>query len=169
MLTLDDDGTIRYKDEVVGRHWHDSGIDHVEITLRYQTSDEGEWVVPLSWLAKGLVKLEPPSPAVVEFTTAESEVTLFESYPRLLLEKHLKVGGYNWQFNKSDPDFWPSEFHGHELSEPLKIDAIDGDIYRVTDRKKIGKLSKKELRRLHAKLREVPDLQDLIHLLPESD
>lgn len=59
------------------------------------------------------------------------------------------LGGKRWRIHDNDPDGWPSRPHGDELGGRHKLDVIEGIIYNRTTRKQVGKLSKKELYRLH--------------------
>lgn len=166
MLELKGD-TILYRGKAIGRHRHENGIDSVEISLAYETGQDGEWVVPLAWLALGLRKLEPPAaPAVLEFLTPNDQILMSGGVLRLLTEKDLTAGGRTWRFHKNDPDPWPSKLHGHALDEPLKLDAITGNIYDVVTKQKAGRLRKKELGRLQDAIRGVDDLSHLVGYLP---
>jgi hypothetical protein len=45
-----------------------------------------------------------------------------------------------WQFHKSDPDTWPSPLHGHHSEEPIKLDALTGYLWKIPEKKLVGRL-----------------------------
>lgn len=53
-----------------------------------------------------------------------------------------------WIFHQYDKDDFPSVPHGHNDNNTLKLDANNGIIYNK-NRQQVGKISKKELERLH--------------------
>ena len=57
-----------------------------------------------------------------------------------------------WQFHKNDADPWPSPLHGHHSSEPIKIDAVDGSIWHIQNKKRVGRVKPKELDRIQRDL-----------------
>jgi len=63
-----------------------------------------------------------------------------------------------WQFHKSDPDPWPSPLHGHHSEEPIKLDALTGCLWRIPERKLVGRLKPKELERIQRDLLRSKDL-----------
>ncbi|HUI19967.1 MAG TPA: hypothetical protein VLZ74_02850 [Methylocella sp.] len=65
-----------------------------------------------------------------------------------------------WQFHKNDADTWPSPLHGHHSAEPIKIDAIDGSLWHIKTKKRVGKVKLKELDRIQWDLLNSKDFVD---------
>lgn len=55
-----------------------------------------------------------------------------------------KIGGNRIRVHNNDPDPWPSRPHGHIYDNNQVVDA-EGNIYDKSTRKKIGKLTKKQI------------------------
>lgn len=161
MLKLETDGTITYKGQVVVKHVHKAGEDTVEIRLTYKTPP-GDWITPLTYLAIGLQKIEPPpAPVALQVVTSEEDIEEQFDVPDLLIEKEIKRNGYIWEFHKSDPDPWPSPLHGHDYEKGLTIDAITGNIFVKATRQRRKTLKRKALAILHGELRNCKDLEAL--------
>jgi hypothetical protein len=161
MLTLDphDRNNILYKGKSVARLSTIGDRTVVEIKLGYEASSE-DWIVPLSYLARGLAKLEPPPPPIAaELQLGEDSIEPPGLTRVMLLEKELKAGGYNWVFHKSDPDPWPSPVHGHDYERGLVLDAATGQIFETTNRSEVGNLRKKDLLSLQKTLKQNKDLK----------
>ena len=81
--------------------------------------------------------------------------TRWPEAPLILLEHTIRLRGEQIRVHKSDADTWPSDLHGHPLGRPgHKIDIYTGDIYKISNRKKVGTLGKKDRARTHAALRD---------------
>jgi len=65
-----------------------------------------------------------------------------------------------WQFHKTDLDTWPSPLHGHHSQEPIKLDAITGDLWKIPERIRVGRLKERELGRIQLDLLRSKDLAE---------
>jgi hypothetical protein len=65
-----------------------------------------------------------------------------------------------WQFHKTDPDPWPSPLHGHHCEEPIKLDAITGELWEIPTRKRVGRLKREELKRIQGDLLRSKDFAE---------
>jgi hypothetical protein len=74
-----------------------------------------------------------------------------------------------WQFHKNDRDNWPSALHGHHCQEPLKLDAITGDIWKIPEKKLFSRIKEKELIRIHRDLMQSKDLAEKSRLYLGAD
>ncbi len=161
---------ILYEGRVVGRYDFENGKVKVNLNLTYESTPE-EWILPLESFANGLSRLaKHKAQAIVALTIETDETEIAEAYPvpRTLNEKLVKGSGYIWKFHKSDPDGWPSALHAHDYEKYVKLDALTGDIYDATTRQRCGRLSAKELARIHAELRQSKDFAaTLAALLPQ--
>jgi hypothetical protein len=63
-----------------------------------------------------------------------------------------------WQFHKADPDPWPSPLHGHHCEEPIKLDAVTGELWEIPTRRRVGRLKREELKRIQSDLLRSKDL-----------
>lgn len=58
--------------------------------------------------------------------------------------------GVKWIFHLTDADsIFPSVLHAHCEEKSLKLDGFTGQIFDIKTRKKVGKLSKGEIKALH--------------------
>ena len=137
-----------------------NGVARVELDLVYECDPE-KWILPLSWFAYGLDKLQErrQSGVLVVETGPESIAEEFR-VPQSLDEKTVKRGGYVWRFHKEDRDDWPSKLHGHDYEKGLKIDAITGDIYDVRTRQRLKKLKPRDLEVIQKQLRSSEDFSE---------
>jgi len=69
-----------------------------------------------------------------------------------------------WQFHKTDPDTWPSPLHGHHSQEPIKLDAITGDLWKIPEKKFVGRIKPKDLARIQLDLLRSKDLAEKTRL-----
>jgi hypothetical protein len=156
---------IRYEGQVVGRYDYKDGVSRVSLNLTYECGPE-EWVVPLSWFAYGLAKLEKHQPRenTVAMVVNTDETDIAEEYPvlRLLTERTVRQAGYIWVFHKSDADHWPSALHAHDYDKNMKLDALTGDIYDAATKQLCAKLKAKKLEEIHRELRQSKDFADKI-------
>jgi len=162
-------GKMTYNGKEVGEHTYSNGKSHVRLHIEFET--EGEWVVPLSWLAYGLTLLpeNKPAPALLEVSTAEDGIETEYSVLRFLTEKQIKRSGYIWKFHKTDADHWPSELHGHDYEKGLKLDVLTGDIYDVGTRQLCKRLKASQLLIVQSELRASADFSDTINrLIPQT-
>ena len=74
----------------------------------------------------------------------------------------MTADNYNWKFNKTDKDPWPSRLHGHEYDKGLKLDATNGHIYDAATRRYRTKLKSKFLDQVHDELRHSKDFNALM-------
>jgi len=149
---------IVHNGRVVATRLQDRGKSIVEISMSY-TAGNDDWIVPLSWLAQGLARIEPPPPSpVMTFETVLDAVEPDAAFEVHLFEKTLKTGGYTWQFHKTDADPWPSQLHGHDYEYGLVLDGVTGDIFNVTSRNKVAHLKARDLAALQSDLRANKDL-----------
>jgi hypothetical protein len=74
-----------------------------------------------------------------------------------------------WQFHKNDRDNWPSPLHGHHCQEPLKLDAITGDIWKIPEKKLFSRVKEKELIRIQRDLLQSKDLAEKSRLYLGAD
>jgi hypothetical protein len=157
--------SISYDGQIVGRYDYKDGISRVSISLTYECSPE-EWVIPLSWFAYGLAKLDKHQPQknTVAMVINGDETDIAEEYTvsRLLTERTFRQGGYIWVFHKSDADNWPSALHAHEYDKNLKLDALTGDIYDAATKQHCAKLKAKKLEDIHRALRQSKDFANKV-------
>ena len=69
-----------------------------------------------------------------------------------------------WQFHKTDADNWPSPLHGHHCQEPLKLDALNGNIWKIREKQLFGRVKEKELVRIQRDLLKSKDLAETSRL-----
>lgn len=158
-------GKIRYLGREVGEHFLEKGKSKVKLTLDYET--EGDWIVPISWLAYGLSLLpenEPP-PALLTIETSKDSIAKEFAVVRFLTEKKIKRDGYIWKFHKTDPDDWPSPLHGHDYDKGLKLDALTGDIFDVGTRQRCKSIKDAILEDIRAQLRASKDFKEVVATL----
>ncbi|URW75917.1 hypothetical protein M9980_01415 [Sphingomonas donggukensis] len=163
-------GTILFEGRKVGSTEYANGATRVAFSIEYEAVD-GDWVVPLSWLAYGLrlAGLDRRPAIVFEASTDADDIEpVAASGPILLVEKTLRLDGYVWQFHKSDADPWPSPLHGHDYERGLVIDGITGQIYDKATGTEVFKLKRKPLEELHQQIRASKDLATIAaqHLPP---
>ncbi|WP_215764574.1 hypothetical protein [Gluconobacter sp. P1D12_c] len=153
---------IEYNGKIAGKFEKDGDKTIVKLHMQYEAGDD--WMVPLSWFAKGLALLpeNQPSPVIFSVETFDDDIEEKFDVPRGLTEKQIKVKGHKWSFHKTDSDDWPSVLHGHDYDNNLKLDAITGDIYDVMTRNKCEKLKSKSLKRIQNTLRSSDDFKDRV-------
>lgn len=66
-----------------------------------------------------------------------------------LYRPNYKLYNEIWNMRLDDPDHFPSVPHGHSLSNRYKLNVWNGEVFNRQTGKKVGKVPKKELRRLH--------------------
>jgi hypothetical protein len=167
-LELSPEDEIIYQGRVVGRLTYDNdngGNARICLDVAFACSP-GDHIVPLTYLSIGLTKVEPPpSPALIVIQTDPGDFVDAEEAPRLLLEEIVKVRPNIWNFHKNDKDPWPSVLHAHDYEKNLKLDAISGEIFNVTTRKRVGRLNEKKLAAVQAQLLFSKDLGELARSL----
>jgi hypothetical protein len=168
MISLDPQtNKLLYKDKEVGEIVASGNGCKVTINITY-TADDENWILPLSWFAAGLSKIErhPPIVLTTERFSEDDFLDAPNVGPTLLVEKELKVDGHVWTFHKSDPDHWPSELHGHDYERGLVISGPTGEVYDKATKTYVKKLKPKHLSQLHKQIIATGDLSHLHHLLP---
>lgn len=143
--------------EEICRYTVTDGRATVTVTWTYECAPD-EIIVPLSYFTNGLAELSPLSLTVE--TDADSVDLVVGK--QTLLEKQVKVGGYKWEFHKTDVDNWPSPLHGHDYESMRKLDAITGDVFDVNTKACVGKLKSKQLDVVHNTLRSSSDFRQKI-------
>ncbi len=78
---------------------------------------------------------------------------------RMLTEKTVKGDGHKWVFHKNDADHWPSDFHGHDYENNLKLDLVSGKIFDVGTRQSCGKLKGTSLKMVRDELEKSKDFK----------
>lgn len=158
-------GKISYEGRVIGNYRVEDGRGKVSLNIQYDCRPD-DWVVPLSWFAYGLSHLEQHRPkdheSDLKVETQEEDIGEEVQSLRLLTEKTIRQQGYCWRFHKNDLDDWPSGLHGHDYDKNLTLDAVTGDIYDATTRKKLKSLKQKKLKELQNELRASKDLEDRV-------
>lgn len=74
---------------------------------------------------------------------AKSRVSIFKGY-----RPKEQIYSCMWEFHSFDDDPNPSVPHGHSLDSKLKLSIWDGSVYDVRTKHKVGRASKKEMRKL---------------------
>ncbi|WP_431201571.1 hypothetical protein ACQ86E_20770 [Bradyrhizobium betae] len=158
-------GAITYNGTKIGEHTFKDGQSIVRFSLEYTTT--GEWILPLSGLAVGLLQLPENQPAKPALTVATTDDAIDQEFdvPQLLVEKLIKRKGHVWDFHKTDADPWPSRLHGHDYEKGLKLDALTGDIYDVATRTRCKTLKDRELKDVQSQLRDCKDFKNLVEEL----
>ena len=153
-------GEISYHGKVVGRHEHSNGVSKVSLSIEYEAGDD--WIVPLSAFAHELRKidLEQAQEPELTVTTSTEYQEVDVAPPQFLVEFTTSVNGHTWRFYKSDSDTWPSNFHGHDYENRLKVDVLTGAVYDATTRAYRHKLTKRDLKHLRDELRKSEDFFD---------
>lgn len=161
-------GKITYRDKEVGEHIFKDGRSTVRLEIEYEGGDN--WIVPLSWFARGLSMIPEnmPAPALLTVKTSKDSIDQEFNVVRYLTEKEVKRGNYIWRFHKTDTDSWPSILHGHDYEKGLKLDAITGKIYVVQTRQLCKILKKKDLKYVQAKLRKSKDFNGAVITLIDT-
>jgi hypothetical protein len=127
------------------------GLLRVELAIELNSEDAIIFLQKVGAIYDMMV----PARETVEIDLGSEGDTKWPTPPTLLLEHTIRVHGEQIRVHKSDQDEWPSDLHGHPLGRPReKIDVYTGDIYSIQNRKKVGRLGKKDLRRVHDSLRE---------------
>jgi hypothetical protein len=65
------------------------------------------------------------------------------SVPRFLFEARVRRNGEVWEFHKNDADPFPSNPHGHNMKNRLKLHLGTGELFKKKQR--MGKISRKDL------------------------
>jgi hypothetical protein len=164
------DSTLWLNDKQIGEisEPDEDGKVTVQFTISYRCLP-GEAHQPLMAFATELAKLpdlqrrRPPTDLKIELPV-DSIAEEFR-VPRLLEEKHVKAGGYVWEFHKTDTDPWPSQLHGHDYERGLKLDALTGDVFDVGTRARCAILKKKALETVHTELRGSKDFANKLATL----
>jgi len=87
-----------------------------------------------------------------EFTFMTDDISLRETPKELSLwlgTLKMEIGGVRWEWHKYDVDPFPSYPHLHGINERnYKLNIYTGEIFGIKERKIIGSVSKKEMRKL---------------------
>ncbi len=160
-------GEIKYKGKTIGNQLFEGGRSTVRLSIEYESGDD--WIVPLSWFAHGLSKLEENACiALLTLETAQDSIDENFDVQRFMIEKQVKRKNYVWHFHKTDADDWPSPLHGHDYDKGLKLDAITGDIYDAVTRKRCKTLKQKDLQAIQGDLRSSKDFRGPVHDLIDN-
>lgn len=63
-------------------------------------------------------------------------------------DPNYEIKGLKWRIHKNDMDNWPSIPHLHAIEKNYKMDIYTGVVYNANNKKYIGSIRGKELRKL---------------------
>lgn len=155
---ISDTGKLAYEGKEIGECFYENG----KAVVTFECSED-EWMIPISWLAYGLSRLEKYQ---IKRSSENADLTIKTDYEsieqelpalRFLEEKTIKSNGFVWSFHKNDADPWPSLLHGHDYEKRLKLDVITGNIYDSATRECCKVLKQRDLKYIQEILRQSSD------------
>jgi hypothetical protein len=144
------DGELYDADGIHIGTWGDA---ETGVTLNLRVTASGDEALEfINAVAEAYERVRPPAHYHdVEFAPDSYRA----SEPQTLLEWQIKTGKRIIRVHMSDADGFPSDLHGHDLERPQeKIDIYTGEVWNAKQRRCIGRLDRKTLKRIHDALRE---------------